>query len=195
MTDAIRTNLRSALARLLAAPTAVDLWHLQADLLALGGDAALSAREVARVFHSCLRDLESKLASRRASRMGAALATAAVTSVGLGEILAGQSAPLRRLLASGVAALLETGGAIKSAQAWEVEASLVYYDLAWYLYGELWDISLVTRPELTVEERQSLSTQLLEPLTDPGVNDAMKSVLLVRLFQIVLASRLWPLLT
>jgi len=85
--------------------------------------------------------MQSKKASRSASRQGAALGTAAVASISLQETFAAQNDPLRGLLASGLTAMLEVASALRSAEAWEVEASLMYYDLAWYLYGELWDVS------------------------------------------------------
>jgi len=178
----------------LTTPAPDDVWQLQKDLLALGGEAAQEARKVAGAFHSCLRNMQSKSASRSASRQGAALGSAAVVSVGLQETFAAQQDPLRNLLASGVTAMLEVGSAIKSAQAWEVEASLMYYDLAWYLYGELWDISLAARPELSSDQRRACTDLLLKPVLDPEVADAVKSALLVRLFQVVLAARVWPLL-
>jgi hypothetical protein len=163
-------------------------------LLALGGEAARQARQVAGTFHSCLRNLQSKSASRSASRRSAVLGTAAVASVSLQEMFAAQKDPLRGLLASGVTAMLDVGAAIKSAEAWEVEASLLYYDQAWYLYGELWDISLAARPELSAEQRRACTDLLVQPILAPDVADAVKSALLIRLFQVVLAARVWPLL-
>jgi hypothetical protein len=194
MTKALLSNLHSTLTRILTVPDPADLWQLQADLLALGGETAQKAREVAREFHSCLRDLESKTASRNASRWGAVLATAAVSSVGLQEMIDEQEDPLKRLLASGVTAMLEISSATKYVQAWEVEAALLYYDVAWYLYGELWEVSRATRPELSLEARQTYINQLLKPILDPDMADAGKTALLVRLFQVVLAARMWPLL-
>lgn len=194
MTQSIAARLGSTLQRILTTPTAEDVWHLQKDLLAVGGETAQQARRVAGAFHSCLRSMQSKSASRSASRQGAALGTAAVASVSLQEMFAAQKDPLRGLLAGGVTAMLEVGAALKSAQAWEVEASLMYYDQAWYLYGELWDISLATRPELSVDERRVCTDLLLKPLLDSDVPDAIKSALLVRLFQVALAARMWPLL-
>ncbi len=194
MTQSLAARLGSTLQRILTTPTPDDVWHVQKDLLAIGGEAAQQARRVAGAFHSCLRSMNSKRASRSASRQGAALGTAAVASVSLQEMFAAQEDPLRGLLASSVTAMLEVGSALKSAQAWEVEASLMYYDQAWYLYGELWDISLAARPELSEDERRVCTDLLLEPLLNPDVADATKSALLVRLFQVALAARMWPLL-
>ncbi len=186
--------LGALLGRILAAPASADLWQLQMELLARGDAPALAARQAAGRFFSFLQGLESKTASRRASRWGAALGTAAVASVGLQEMLAEQADPLRRLVASGVTAMLDVGAAVKSVQAWEIEAALVYYDVVWYLCGELWDVSLTGRPELKLEERQAYVDQLLKPLIDKSLGDAIRSALIVRLFQVVLAGRVSPLL-
>lgn len=194
MTEASGLTLSSTLRRILTTPTPDDLWQLQAGLLAIGGAAAHKARDVAGEFYSFLRGLESKTASRSASSASAILTTASVSSVGLQEMLAEQENPLRRLLASGVTAMLEVAGAMKSVEAWEVEASLVHHDVAWYLYGELWDVSLVSRPELSEKERRSLMDQLLKPIVDPDVETAAKSAVLVRFFQIALAARMGALL-
>jgi len=194
MTEALAASLRSTLQRILGNPTPEDVWQIQKDLLVIGGETALQAREVAGEFYSCLRNMQSKRASRSASRQGAALGTAAVASVGLQETFASQEDPLKGLLASSVTAMLEVGSALKGAQAWEVEASLMYHDLAWYLYGELWDVSLAARPELSPEQRRACTDLLLQPVLDPEMADATKSAVLIRLFQVVLAARLWPLL-
>ena len=114
MTGTSPSTLTSIVERILTAPTPDDLWELQAGLLAAGGDLAEKAREVAGQFHGFLRDLESKVASRGASRMAAVLETAAVSSVGLQEMLAEGEDPMRRLLASGVTAMLEVAAATKT---------------------------------------------------------------------------------
>ncbi|HEY2295436.1 MAG TPA: hypothetical protein VGM86_32435 [Thermoanaerobaculia bacterium] len=195
MSESMVAGLRPILERILTNPTAEDVWRIQKDLLAIGGEAPAQARAVAGAFHSCLRNMQSKRASRNASRQGAALGTAAIASVGLQETFAAQEDPLKGLLASSVTAMLDVGSALKIAQAWEVEASLMYYDIAWYLYGELWDVSLTARPELSPDQRRAATDLLLEPVLDPSVADATKSAVLVRLFQVVLAARMWPLLS
>ena len=194
MDKTLTATASATLGRILAAPTPQDLWEIQKDLLALGGEPAERARAVAQAFHSCLRNLDSKTASRSASRWGAVLGTAAVSSVGVQEMLAEQADPLRRLLASGVSALLEVGASVKTAQAWEVEVGLMYDDMAWYLYGELWDVSRTGRPELPSPERKAQVDLLLDPVLDPQVPDGVKAALLVQLFQAILAARMTPIL-
>jgi hypothetical protein len=185
---------RSAFERLLAEPTPAGLWDLQKTLLLIGGAPAARARAVARQFHGCLRALESKSSSRRASRLGAALGSAAVGSVSLPDLLQRQDIALEELLESALPAVLEVGSAISSAQAWEVEAQLIYDDFAWFLYEELWDVSTVAVPELTGDDRRARIDQVVDPLLDPAVPDGDRATLLVEVFRSVLAARLLPLL-
>ena len=180
--------------RLLAEPTAAGRWALQKTLLAIGGEQASRARAVAREFHVCLRTLESKSASRRASRLGAVLGSAAVGSVSLPDLLQRQDVALEELLRSALPAVLEIGSSISSAQAWEVEAQLIYDEFAWVLYEELWDVSSAAVPELSADERRARIDQVIDPLLDPSVPDADRGTLLVDVFRSVLAARVLPLL-
>ena len=193
MTETARSAARTAFDRILVEPTPADLWQLQKSLLVIGGEPAGRARAVARAFHACLRNLESKSASRTASRWGAVLGTAAVASVSLDELADTQRGALSRLLQSGVPAMLEVGSALKSAQAWEVEAGLVYDDLAWFLYDELWDVSATARPELSPSERCDQIDLVVDPLLDATVPDAERAAIVVDVFRAVLAARLVPL--
>ena len=192
MSETALAAARKAFERILAEPAPADLWELQKALLVIGEPAA-RARTVARAFHLCLRGLESKSASRSASRWGAALGTAAVASVSVGEMADRQEDALQRLLQSGAPAMLEVGSALKSAQAWEVEAGLIYDELAWFLYDELWDVSATTRPDLSPSDRRDEIGLLLDPLLDAAVSDGDRAGLVVHVFLAVLAARLVPL--
>lgn len=194
MSETALSEVRATFVRIMADPRPADLWQLQKALLLIGGEPAGRARAVARAFHACLRGLESKSASRAASRWGAALGTAAVASVSVSELADRQESALQRLLQSGVPAMLEIGSSLKSAQAWEVEAGLIYDDLAWFLYDELWDASATARPELSPSERRDQIDHLLDPLLDSAVSDGDRAGLVVNVFRAVLAARLVPLL-
>ena len=194
LSETARSAAKAAFDRILVDPTPADLWQLQKALLVIGGEPAARARSVARAFHVCLRNLESKSASRSASRWGAVLGTAAVASVSAGEMADTQQSALSRLLQSGVPAMLEVGSALKSAQAWEVEAGLIYDDLAWFLYDELWDVSATSRPEISPSERRDQIDLLLDPLLDATVPDSERAAIVVNVFRAVLAARLLPLL-
>jgi hypothetical protein len=186
--------LRSSLEALLANPTPDELWQFQKALLAVGGPEAERARGVAHAFHSCLRTLESKSASRTASRWGAVLGTAAVASVSLPEMRDHQERGLGELLERALPAVLEIGAAMQSAQAWEIEAGLIHDEVAWFLYEELWDISLSVRDELTAAERRERIDQVLDPLLDADLPDKDRATLVVDVFRSVLAARVLPLL-
>ena len=194
MMDPAPADLRSSLERLLADPTPDDLWRFQKALLVVGGPEAARAHEVARAFQSCLRTLESKSASRTASRWGAVLGTAAVASVSLPELRDRQERGLGELLERALPAVLEIGAALRSAEAWEIEAGLVYDEYGWFLYEELWDISLSVRTELTAGERRQQIDQVLDPLLDPDLPDRDRATLVVEIFRSVLAARVVPLL-
>lgn len=192
MSETALAAARALFDRIIIEPTPADLWRLQKALLVIGGAPAARGRTVARAFHGCLRLLESKSASRAASRWGAALGTAAVASVSVREMADERDTVLHNLLQSAAPAVLEIGAALKSAQAWEVEAGLVYDDFAWFLYDELWDVSTAARPELTASERRAQIERLIDPLLDAGVPDGDRAGLVVQLFQAVLAARLLP---
>jgi hypothetical protein len=185
---------RSLFERVLVEPTAGDLWELQKTLLEVGGAPALRARIVAREFHGCLRSLESKSSSRSASRWGAALGAAAVGSVSLPELLRQQDLALEQVIASALPALLEVGSSVRSAQAWEVEAQLLFDDFAWFLYEELSAVSTDTLPDLPREERRARIDQVVDPLLDATIPESDRAWLLVEVFRSVLAARLAPVL-
>ncbi len=193
MTETALAEAKASFDRIMVAPSPADLWALQQALLVVGTEPAARARAVARAFHGCLRNLESKSASRTASRWGAVLGTAAVGSVSVGEMGNTREAALQGLVHGAVPAVLEVGAALKSAQAWEVEAGLVYDDLAWFLYDELWDIAATARPDLSPDERRGQVALVIDPLLDATVPDDDRAALVVNVFRTVLAARLVPL--
>ena len=188
-------DLRTSFERIVAIPTPEDLWALQKTLLTIGGADAARVRSVARAFHACMRMLASKSASRTASRWSAVLGTAAVGTVSLSKLREDQERSLGGLLELGLLpAALEIGAAVKSAEAWEIEARLIYDEFAWFLYEELWDLSATSRSDLAADERRQRIDALLDPLLDPSVSDADRATLLVEIFRSVFAARVWPLL-
>ena len=98
MTETALAEAKASFDRIMVAPSPADLWALQQALLVLGTEPAATARAVARAFHACLRNLESKSASRAASRWGAVLGTAAVGSVSVGEMGNTREAALQGLV-------------------------------------------------------------------------------------------------
>ncbi len=194
-TDTLVDDLPATFERVVADPTPEDLGALQQTLRTLGGADAARLRAVARAFHACMRALASKSASRTASRWGAVLGTAAVGSVNLSELRDGQERTLGALFERGLLpAALEIGAALESAEAWEIEARLIYDEFAWFLYEELWELSASTRPGMTADERRERIDELLDPLLDPSLSDADRAALLVDVFRSLFVARAWPLL-
>lgn len=195
MTGSTTDALRSSFERVLTGPTPQDLWELQKVLLTVGGEGADRARRVAREFHACLRTLESKSASRSASRWGAVLGTAAIGAISLQELRDKQERGLEELLQLALPAILEVGAAVETAEAWEVEARLIYDQFAWFLYEELWGVSEARQPRMPGDERRSLIDSVLDPLMDPDVPDDDRATLVVDVFMSVLAARVLPLIS
>jgi hypothetical protein len=187
--DGALADVRASFGRILVNPDPAELWRLQQALLVVGSEEATAARVVARAFHGCLRNLDSKSASRSASRWGAVLGTAAVGSVSVGEMGDSREAALQGLVRGAVPAALEIGSALKSAQAWEVEAGLLYDDLAWFLYDELWAITAASRPDLSPADRRAQISLVLDPLLDGSIPDGDRAALVVEVFRAVLAAR------
>ncbi len=194
MVETAHSAARTAFDRILVEPMPTDLWQIQKALLAIDGEPAARARAVARAFYACLRNLQSKSDSRMASRWGAVLGTAAVASISVGDMSDRRDDTLASLLEGAVPAMLEIGAAVKSAQAWEVEAGLIYDDLAWFLYDELWEISATAASDLSPSERRDRIDLLLDPLLDAAVADGDRAAIAVDVFRAVLAARLVPLL-
>jgi len=187
-------ELSAMLESVLSTPTAAGLWTLQKQLLALGDDHAARARRVVRAFHACVRSLESKTASRQASRWGAILGTAAVGTTSLPELREKQGRELRELVEGALPALLEVGASIQTAQAWEIDARLIYDEFAWFLYEELWDVSLSASPDLSADERRERIDAVLDPILSAELGDDDRAALVVDVFRSVLAARVLPLI-
>lgn len=187
-------DLRTTFEQILEQPMPDDLWTLQKQLLAVGGEGATRARAVACAFHACLRTMDSKSASRTASRWGAILGTAAVGTTSLPELRDRQGRELRALVEDALPALLEVGASIQTARAWEIDAQLIYDEFAWFLYEALWDVSMEAHPELAADDRRERIDSVLDPILDPDLPDAERAALLVDVFRSVLAARVLPLL-
>ncbi|GAB4417303.1 MAG: hypothetical protein Kow00106_13090 [Anaerolineae bacterium] len=189
---------QTLLERLLAAPSADDLWRLHPYLLAIDGEDASAAREVARLFYCYLSCVTGKLASKEHSAAAAHLAAGSVGVIALQDVLEALASDRKRavsnLLSGGLAATLETLGTFEHVKAWEREFASVHAEAVWHLYRLLWELSAETQPELSFEHRRALLEELLAPARDSSQPPAARIALVVRLFQFLLAIRLAPLL-
>ena len=192
----METNaLHELIERLWTHPTLADLWALQAPLLAINTPAARAAHELAGKFCCYLTLLESKLTSQHYSQLAAILATGAVTTVALKDMLAEGRFQLQQLVVAGMSGVLEVMSAAQHVQAWRTDTRTADLEIAWDLYAVLWELSAEMQPDLPHAERAAHLTLLLAPLRAPDTPDTVRALFTIRLFQMALAARLLPLLT
>jgi len=185
-------SLASSLATVLAAPSAAAVWRLRADVLEAGVDPDSLLWPLLTEFHDYLDRIETGTSSRDYSNLASKLDVGAISGVLLERMAERQeSSELALNLLSGVISEgLMVLGTRQHVKAWEGELCSVYRGAAWYLYDELWRWTTSRTPELEPAERRRLLDELMAPVTaadTPGLN---KAVLIGRLFQIVLLSRL-----
>jgi hypothetical protein len=79
-------------------------------------------------------------------------------------------------------------------KAWQVETGSVYQQAAWVLSEALWSVSADLRPNLPAEERWNAVQSLLAPVHQAQVPAPQKALLVGRIFQLLLAVHVLPLL-
>ncbi len=184
--------------RIFAAPTADDLWALHPYLLALEGAEAEAARDVARQFYCYLSCVTGKLTSKEHSSSAAHLAASSVGVIALHEVLealaADRSRAISNLLSGGLAATLETLSTFQHVKAWEREFASVHEEAVWHLYRLLWELSCEAQPDLPFARRRSLIDSLLAAVRGAQLEAGARVAVVIRLFQVLLAIRVAPLL-
>jgi hypothetical protein len=186
------------LGRILSEPSPDDLWRLHPYLLALDTPDAGPVREIAQMFYCYLSCVRSKLTSKQYSTLAAMLAAGSVGTIAFQEVMqaitADRGHAIRDLLTAGLAETFEIFSTFQHVKAWETEFASVHEEAAWHLYAVLWQLSTETQPDLSIEQRQALLDQLFAAVRDPNVNSSIRMALIIRLFQILLAIRMAPLL-
>lgn len=186
------------LRRIFDEPSPDDLWQLHPYLLASTAPEAGPAREIAHMFYCYLSCVRSKLTSKQYSLFAATLAAGSVGVIALQDVVrhlaTDREHALRDLLVGGLAESLEMLSTLQNVKAWETEFSSVHEEAVWNLYAALWQLSAEMQPDLSSEQRQVLLDNLLQPARDPAVGSLARMAVIVRLFQVMLAIRLSPLL-
>lgn len=191
-------SLDQAIGSILNQPTPEGLVALQGALLVCGQQEAAAARalEITDQFHAYLGELQSKLAARDYSELASRLDIGAVGAVALENIVAAEKDDFwQRLALGGMAEALMVAASRQYVKAWEVETGLVHSRAAWYLAKALWHASCEMQPDLESDQRWRAIQDLLAPAHDPEVPAPSKAVLLGRIFQILILTRLAPLLS
>ncbi|HNS51417.1 MAG TPA: hypothetical protein PKO09_09575 [Anaerolineae bacterium] len=178
-----------ALHVVLRRPTAAALLDLQGALLSVGiaGPEAGRAMEITGQFHTYLSQLESKIAARDYSELASRLDTGAVGMVAVENLVSNRDEKLwQRLVAGGLGEGLMVAASRQYVKAWQAEAGLVHRNAAWFLAGQLWDLSRQMQPNLPNGQRWRMVQKLLEPAHDAEVPEPSKALLIGRIFQSVL---------
>ncbi len=186
------------LERTLTTPTADDLWALHPHLLALEGPEAEHARDVARLFYCYMSCVTGKLTSKEHSSSAAHLAAGSVGVIALHEVLESlvtdRQRAISNLLSGGLAATLETLSTFQHVKAWEREFASVHEETVWHLYRLLWELSCEAQPDLPFARRRALIDGLLATVRSGQLEAGARVAVVVRLFQVLLAVRVVPLL-
>jgi hypothetical protein len=190
-------NLQGIIQSVLKEPTPAVLVTLQGALLGYGqqGQAVERALEIAGRFHSYLCELQSKITARDYSELASRLDIGAVGAVALENVISGEGGDVwKRLLLGGLGEALMVSASRQYIKAWETETGLIHVCAAWYLTEALWRTSCEMQPDLPPDLRWKAILALLSPAYDPDVAAPDKAALLGRIFQILLLTRLAPLL-
>ncbi len=191
-------SIENLLQRILSEPAPDDLWQLHPRLLALDTPAAAPARELARMFYCYLSCVRSKLTSKQYSTLAAWLSAGSIGIIALQDVI--EAAPddrprlIGNLLAGGIAGSLELLSTHQHVKAWETEFTSVHEEAVWHLYAMLWQLSTETQPGLPGEKRQALIDPLLAAVRNPQLDGMVRVAVVIRLFQVLMAIRLAPLL-
>jgi hypothetical protein len=186
-------SLQDAIQPVLTQPAPADLVALQGALLASGerGDSFDNALEVVGQFHAYLCDLQSKITAREYSELASRLDIGAVGAVALESIVTADKEHFwQGLLLGAVGEGLMVAASRQYVKAWEVETEQVHTCAAWHLTEALWRTSGEMQPELSPEKRWEAIQTLLAPAYDDEVPGETKALLLGRVFQILLLTRL-----
>ncbi len=186
-------SLKAILDLILREPTPAALWALQGELLVREGSASeeeipalRGAQEAAAEFYLYLSELQSKTSARTFSELASLLDIGAVGAVAIENVITERENILEKLLLGGLGESLMVLASRQYIKAWEVEAGLVHRRAAWYLFEALWRLSAQNQPTLPPAERKDRIQALLAPCLDDDTPAALKVVLLVRLFQVLL---------
>jgi hypothetical protein len=180
------------LLKVLAAPQARDLWTLRAQLLQAGLSPDSRVWPVLNGFQEFLDRLATSTSSREYSELASKLDIGAVGGVALEQILESDDGDdlALRLLMGLVSEGLMIAATRQHVKAWKGELAAGYRGAAWFLYEELWRWTESRKPDLPSAERRRLLDRLFEPVHQTETPDESKTILVGRLFQVLLAARL-----
>jgi hypothetical protein len=186
-------DLLSPVRQTATAPSPAVLWELYGHLLAAGADPRLL--RIVETFHHYLCDLQSKATARQYAELASLLDIGAVGGVALENLISGGKENLfERFMLGTVSESLMVAASRQYVKGWQSELHSTHCQAAWFLAGELWQLSSEMQPDLPAAHRWESIKGLLNPARDAQTPNGAKAVLLGWLFQITLLSRTLPLL-
>jgi hypothetical protein len=180
------------LTTVLSQPSAAALWRLRADLLELDLTAGQRLWPLLGEFHDYLDRIETGTSSRDYSNLASKLDIGAISGVLMERMAEPQASSelALNLLSGAISEGLMVLATRQHVKAWEGELCSVYRSAAWFLYDELWQWSCTRTPDLAAADRRRLLDEILAPIQADDTPGLHKAVLVGRLFQILLLSRL-----
>lgn len=173
-------------------PSEGDLWRLRSELLEAGVPSQARVWTVLDEYHRFLGQIESATTSREYSDLASKLDIGSLSGIVLERLLDPQTA--RHLGVSLLTGVVSEGLMVlatrQHVKAWEEGLAALYRSAAWFLYAELWHWAEEQKPDLPARERRVLLERLFEPVHSSETAGFDKAVLLGRLFQLLLVSRL-----
>jgi len=151
---------------------------------------------IVETAHHYLCDLQSKANARQYSELASLLDIGAVGGVALENLIGGGKEHfVQRFLLGTVSESLMVMASRQYVKGWSAELRTVHSQAAWFLSGQLWKLSTQFQPKLSNDERWERIHTLLAPVSSDETPNEVKTVLLGRLFQLLLLAHLLPLLT
>lgn len=185
--------MNNSLSLVLSSPTPAVLWQLRADLLEGGLPPDAPALAVLDNFFAFLNELSASMSAHEYSKLASLLDIGAVGGVAVQSLIESDMAEgdfWKRLLAGGFSESLMVLASRQYVKAFKAEIASICQSAAWYLFGELWQLSVQHQTELEPAARRQHIETLLAPIRQKEVDDVVKAILIGRLFQTLLLLRL-----
>lgn len=183
---------QTVLNEILSKPDPESLWELKCMLLE--SDLANSHPLLVIIDHffEFMNDLVAGSTAREYSHVASLLDIGAVAGVALENLVGGEgSNELWKRFALGAASeAMMVLAARQYVKAWEEETDAIYNSAVWFLKQAYWNLSQELQPELPSRYRTKFTNELVNSLKSDQIRGIVKAGLIIRLFQILLITRI-----
>ncbi len=185
-------DIQTSLTAVLTHPSPDTLWQLRGDLFAIGLTADSPIQDILDHFFDFLSHLSASADAHEYSKIASLMDIGAVGGVALENVIQSDSGAemWKKFLAGSISEGLMVMASRQYIKAFRAEMATVYQSAAWFLYDALWQLSVKTQSELSPAVRRQLIDNLLAPIHDDAVPEAVKIGLNGRLFQLLLLTNL-----